>query len=87
MAITLLYFAWVRERTGQSEEDLVLPSDVRTVRELRQYLVARGGGYAEALGDDKRLRVAVNQTHVDFDHPVRDGDEIAFFPPVTGGAS
>lgn len=85
MAITILYFAWVRERTGRSEEDLELPTGVRTVRELIQYLVARGGGYAEAFAEDERLRAAVNQDHVDFDHPVRDGDEIAFFPPVTGG--
>lgn len=87
MTVRILYFAWVRERTGRGEEDLVLPSGVRTVRELVQYLEARGGGYGEAFADPDRLRAAVDQTHVDFDHPLRDGVEVAFFPPVTGGAA
>jgi molybdopterin synthase sulfur carrier subunit len=83
--VTLLYFAWVRQKIGRSEEQIELPADVRTVAELVDLLYARGGGYAEVFEDRKRLRVAVNQDHVGWDAPVRAGDEVAFFPPVTGG--
>ena len=83
--MTLLYFAWVRQKIGKSEETLALPADVATVAELAAWLAARGNGYAESFADLRRLRAAVNQTHVGFDAPISDGDEIAFFPPVTGG--
>lgn len=81
----LLYFAWVRERAGIGEEEIVLPADVRTVAALLSHLQARGGRVAGALAETARIRVAVNQEHVTFDHPVGSGDEVAFFPPVTGG--
>jgi molybdopterin synthase sulfur carrier subunit len=81
----LLYFAWVRQKIGRGEEIVDPPPSVRTVADLAQWLVARGQGYAEALADLKRLRVAVNQEHANFAAPVEAGDEIAFFPPVTGG--
>ena len=81
----LLYFAWVRQKVGASEEQIELPQGVTTVAELAAFLGARGGGYAEAFGDDRKLRVAVNQEHAGWDAPVSDADEIAFFPPVTGG--
>jgi molybdopterin synthase sulfur carrier subunit len=83
--MTLLYFAWVRQKTGKSEEQFTLPPEIRTVRELAAFLAARGGGYEHAFGDEKRLRVAVGQAHADWDAPVSDADEVAFFPPVTGG--
>jgi molybdopterin synthase sulfur carrier subunit len=81
----LVYFAWVRQKIGRSEEELMLPPTVRTVRELAAHLAARGGGYEEAFAQDKKLRVAVNQEHAGWDAGVADADEIAFFPPVTGG--
>ena len=81
----LLYFAWVRQKIGKSEETLALPADVSTVRDLAQYLRARGPGYAEAFGDLARLRAAANLVHVGFDARIGPDDEIAFFPPVTGG--
>ena len=81
----LLYFAWVRQKIGRGEEIVDPPSSVRTVGDLAAWLVARGQGYAEALADLKRVRVAVNQEHANFAAPVEAGDEIAFFPPVTGG--
>jgi molybdopterin synthase sulfur carrier subunit len=84
--VKLLYFAWVRQKIGLSEEDFGLPSGVETVAQLMDVLAARGPGYAEAFRDPKRLRCAVNQHHVPFSAPVREGDEVAFFPPVTGGA-
>lgn len=81
----LLYFAWVRQKVGLAEEMLTLPSDVSTVGDLISYLAGRGAGYAEAFADPARLRAAVNQDHVRFDASVCDADEVAFFPPVTGG--
>jgi sulfur-carrier protein len=83
--VNLLYFAWVRQKVGRSEEHLDLPESVATVRALAEHLAHRGGGYAEAFADLKRLRAAVNQEHVTFDAPVTADDEVAFFPPVTGG--
>ena len=81
----LLYFAWVREKTGVAEEDVTLPTEVGDVRALVDWLKGRGATYQAALADLSVVRVAVNQEHVDLDHPVADGDEVAFFPPVTGG--
>ncbi|MDZ4868875.1 MAG: molybdopterin converting factor subunit 1 [Alphaproteobacteria bacterium] len=81
----LIYFAWVRQKVGRAEEVLDVPREVATVGALASWLQARGGGYAEAFADLKRMRAAVNQEHVDFASPVSAGDEVAFFPPVTGG--
>ncbi|MBO6519631.1 MAG: molybdopterin converting factor subunit 1 [Rhodospirillales bacterium] len=81
----LLYFAWVRERVGGASEDIPRPDGVATVGDLVAWLAARGDGYAEAFEESSMVRAAVNQEHVDLSHPVADGDEVAFFPPVTGG--
>lgn len=81
----LLYFAWVREQIGCAEEQAAKPADVATVADLVGWLRGRGAGYDAALADAKRLRVAINQQHADWDAPVHDNDEIAIFPPVTGG--
>ena len=81
----LLYFAWVKQKIGRGDEDLRLPPGVATVGDLIAFLRERGAGYAEAFGDASRLKAARNQEHVGFATPVADGDEIAFFPPVTGG--
>jgi molybdopterin synthase sulfur carrier subunit len=83
--VNVLYFAWVRQKVGLSEERLDLPTSVATVRGLAEFLAQRGGGYADAFADLKRLRAAVNQEHVPFEAPVAAHDEVAFFPPVTGG--
>jgi molybdopterin synthase sulfur carrier subunit len=83
--VRLLYFAWLRARIGHAEEDLAVPAEVRDVAGLLLWLRGRGGGYAEALRDLTVIRVAVNQEYVGTDHPIREGDEIALFPPVTGG--
>jgi sulfur-carrier protein len=83
--VKLLYFAWLRARIGQAEEELPRPSEVRDVAELLDWLKRRGPRYAEALRDLSIVRVAVNQEYVGRDHPIRDGDEVALFPPVTGG--
>lgn len=83
--MTLLYFAWVRQKTGRSEEILTLPAGIATVSALIEHLRARGAGYADAFSDPRRLRVAINQEHSTFEARIRDEDEVAFFPPVTGG--
>lgn len=82
----VLYFAWMREKIGHSADDFDgLPEGVSTVSDLVDHLAANGGGYAEAFADRKVLRAAVNQAHVDLDHRLATSDEVAFFPPVTGG--
>jgi len=81
----ILYFAWVRQRIGKSEEDIALTQETATVADLIALLAGRGGGYAEAFEDPSRIRAAVNQDHVRFDAKLANADEVAFFPPVTGG--
>lgn len=82
--ITVLFFAGLREAVGTSSETLALPSGVTTVAALRDHLAARGEQWA-ALASAKNLRAAVNQDMVSLSAAIKDGDEIAFFPPVTGG--
>lgn len=81
----LLYFAWLKTKIGTAEEEVTPPADVTTVAALLAWLAQRGPAYAEALADQSALRVAVNQEYADSDAPVKAGDEVALFPPVTGG--
>jgi sulfur-carrier protein len=81
----LLYFAWLKTRTGRAEEELSPPEGVATVGALVDWLKTRGPGYATAFAEMRAVRAAVNQEYVGLDHPVRAGDEVAFFPPMTGG--
>ena len=81
----LLYFAWLKAKTGIAEEEVDPPAEVATVGDLLSWLKGRGPGYAEARADLQIVRVAVNQEYADPDHPVSAGDEVALFPPVTGG--
>lgn len=81
----VLYFAWMRERMGRAEEDLSLPPGIATVGELVDWLRARDAAGTAAFAETAIVRAAVNQEFAQPDTPVRDGDEVAFFPPVTGG--
>ena len=81
----LLYFGWVRTRIGVGSEDVEPPAGVADVAALIDWLQGRGEGYAEALQDLSVVRVAVNQEIADFDSAVGTGDEVALFPPMTGG--
>lgn len=81
----LLYFASVRESTGVSEEKYQLPEGVSNVAQLIEHMRGRGTGYAAAFENTLMLRVAVNQIHSKPEQVISDTDEIAFFPPVTGG--
>ena len=82
----ILFFAILRDRAGLAETDVEPPDSVADVAGLIEWLKGEGDGYSAALGDPAWVRVAVNQEHVPFDHPVAGTDEVAFFPPVTGGA-
>ena len=81
----ILYFAWVRQNIGKSEEEVDLSPQISTIADLIDHLRNRGGGYAEAFADPARIRAALNQEHVRFDATIGNDDEVAFFPPVTGG--
>ena len=81
----ILYFAWLRTKIGVAEEDVTPPAEVGDVAALIEWLKGRDDGYAEALSDLSVVRVAVNQEYAGLDHPVGPDDEIALFPPVTGG--
>ena len=83
--ITILYFARLREALGKTSEEIELPAGVRDLESLRRWLRERGGAWAEEMADGKPVRAAVNQDVAQGNTPVGDGDEIAFFPPVTGG--
>jgi molybdopterin synthase sulfur carrier subunit len=82
VSVKILYFASLKEALGMAGESVELPAGVATVGALRDWLVSRG---REKLASAKNLRCAVNQDMAGLDAPVREGDEIAFFPPVTGG--
>ena len=82
--VTVLYFAWLRERAGMSRQEIVLPAEVRSVAALLDHLATLGPGHASALQNRGSVRAAVNQEFADLAAPVRPGDEVALFPPVTG---
>jgi sulfur-carrier protein len=83
--VNILYFAWLRSKAGTGAETVTPPVDITDVAGLIGWLSTRSPGHAEAFADLRVIRVAVNQDYVGLDHPVKTGDEVAFFPPVTGG--
>lgn len=83
--LKLLYFAWLRTKVGVTEETVPMPAGVTDVAGLVAWLRTRGGGYQDALANLDVVKVAVNQEYVPFSHPIAAGDEVALFPPVTGG--
>ncbi|MDE2516704.1 MAG: molybdopterin converting factor subunit 1 [Rhodospirillales bacterium] len=84
-AVRVLYFAWLRERAGTGEETITLPGDETTIAALIALLSAQSPGHAAAFALRTSVRAAVNQVFAGPDTKVRPGDEVAFFPPVTGG--
>ena len=83
--VRILYFAQLRERAGRAEERVELPPAITTVGALIDWLRARGGPDAGAFAEPRIVRAAVNQVFRRASAPIGPGDEIAFFPPVTGG--
>jgi molybdopterin synthase sulfur carrier subunit len=85
MQIHLRFFASVREAVGTAGEACSLPDGVTTVGAVRAFLIARGGAWAEALGQERALRMAFDHVMCEPETVLREGGEVAFFPPVTGG--
>ena len=83
--IKLRYFAWVRERVGKAEEEIVPPADIATVAELMAWLAGQGEQYAYAFENPKVIRAAIDRKHVRSEARIEGACEIAFFPPMTGG--
>jgi sulfur-carrier protein len=80
-----VYFAWVRERIGKEGEEIVPPASIANVGELIAWLSQRDERYAYAFENPKLIRAAIDQIHVKHDAPIAAAQEIAFFPPMTGG--
>jgi molybdopterin synthase sulfur carrier subunit len=83
--IRILYFARLREALGLASEQVTLPDDITTTGALLGWLRQRGGDWAEHLAEDRAFRMAVNQDMADGGTVLSEGDEVALFPPVTGG--
>ena len=81
----ILYFAWLRERVGLGEEQVDLPAGIADVAGLIAWLRTRGPGFEAAFAKGRLVRCAVNQDFAGPDAAIAPGDEVAFFPPVTGG--
>jgi len=81
----ILYFAWVREKIGQAGEEVTLPDEVRDVGGLMRHLATLSPGHAAAFANPAAIRAAINQDFARAGDLVTNGDEVAFFPPVTGG--
>ena len=83
--LKIRYFAWLRQRTGCAQEEIDLPRAVANVDQLLAHLSERHPRFGDACSAKGIVRCAVNMEYVDRDAPVGPGDEVAFFPPVTGG--
>lgn len=81
----ILYFAWLRERIGVASEEFDLPDNIKDVNGLLQHLISRGAGYAYAFEEPSVIKIAVNQDFAKGTAVISNTDEVAFFPPVTGG--
>jgi molybdopterin synthase sulfur carrier subunit len=83
--VKVRYFAWVRERVGKTEEDIDPPAGVATISDLVSWLARQGEGYAYAFENPNVVRSAIDKRHVRPDARIAGANEIAFFPPMTGG--
>jgi sulfur-carrier protein len=83
--VKLVYFAWVRERIGKTEEEIAPPAEVATIADLIAWLTRRGEEYAYAFENPKVIRAAIDRGHVRPEAAIAGAKEIAFFPPMTGG--
>lgn len=81
----ILYFAWLKMKLGMSEETVQCGDSISDTDSLVDWMKSRGPAFEEVFSDLEVVRIAVNQEHVGTNTPLSDGDEVAFFPPVTGG--
>tara|TARA_B100001778_G_C18545873_1_gene610612 strand:+ start:1034 stop:1285 length:252 start_codon:yes stop_codon:yes gene_type:complete len=79
------YFSWVKDQIGEESENITITEQIITVKDLINYLKKKNDKYAKAFDDDSVIRCAVNMEVTDLNHKISDNDEIAFFPPMTGG--
>ena len=85
MEIKICYFAWVREKTGLDQEIIMLDDATYKIQDVVDHLAQKSSAYSELFSDFSGLQVACNQTFTTLDADIKSGDEIAIFPPVTGG--
>ena len=83
--MVIKYFSWIKEHMGKSEEQIVLPNHITDINQLIKYLVEIDEKYNLIYEKKKIIKIAVNKTYSSFDTNISNSDEIAFFPPVTGG--
>ena len=83
--ITILYFARLKESLNYSTEEIDLPADVNSIAALKLHLAKRGEAWANLFNGQQTIRAAINHALVENDEVIKNGDEVAFFPPVTGG--
>jgi molybdopterin synthase sulfur carrier subunit len=83
--MVIKYFSWIREHVGKSEENFDLPSDVTTINELINYLNDLNDQYKHAFAKRSLIKIAINKTYCPIESKINNNDEVAFFPPVTGG--
>ena len=81
----ILYFSWIRTKIGKAKEVVILPKNVKNGSDLVDFLKTKGPKHADALKNKKVIRMAINFEHTALNHPIKKNDEIALFPPVTGG--
>ena len=79
------YFSWIKEHIGKSEEEINLPHNVSTIEELMFYLEKLNDKYKRAFEKKDLIKIAINKSYSSIDDKINNNDEIAFFPPVTGG--
>ena len=83
--MVIKYFSWIKEHIGKSEEQIILPSHITDIDQLINYLNETDEKYSLIYEKKELIKVAVNKTYSSFSTNISDSDEIAFFPPVTGG--
>ena len=83
--MVIKYFSWIKEQIGKSEEQITIPSDITNVNQLINYLNEKDTKYSLIFEKKELIKIAVNKTYSSFDAKISNEDEIAFFPPVTGG--
>ena len=83
--MVIKYFSWIKEQIGKSEEQIAIPSDITNVNQLINYLNEKDTKYSLIFEKKELIKIAVNKTYSSFDANISNDDEIAFFPPVTGG--
>ena len=81
----ILYFSWIRTKIGKDKEVVILPKNVKNGSDLVDFLKTKGPKHADALKNKKVIRMAINFEHTALNHPIKKNDEIALFPPLTGG--